>query len=396
MVTRSTDSFSISTLAVRAGQRQDFSDLHSEGLALTASYLFDDAEDAAEKFASRRPGNVYIRFGNPTTAAFEQRIAAMEGAESAVAVASGMAAYAALGLSLLKAGDHVLLGKGMFGTTQRFFEAYLGKFGVSSTTVDVRDPQAWRSALRDNTVMLVLETPTNPMMHVADVRALAGIAADHGILLVVDNTICTPMFQNPLKLGADLVVHSASKYIDGQGRCGGGVVVGSQALVQRIGDVLRTVGPSPSPFNSWIFLKSLETLPIRMREHSRNAQVIATWLAAHPLVEDVYYTGLADHPQRDLVDAQQSGHGGLLSFSVKGDQSTAWGVIDKLALVSITTNIGDTKSMITHPWSTTHGKVPEQDRVEAGITPALLRLSVGLEDPKDVIQDLDQALRAAS
>jgi O-succinylhomoserine sulfhydrylase len=387
---------SIETLAIRVGQHQDFSDIHSEGLALTASYIFDDAEDAAEKFAGRRPGNVYVRFGNPTTTAFEQRIAAMERAEAAVAVASGMAAIGAVGLSLLKSGDHVLLGNGMFGTTPRFFQAYLGKFGVSSTVVDVTDPQHWRDAFRPETAMVLLETPTNPMMQVADLRDLADQAREHHAYLVVDNTVCTPVYQNPLALGADLVVHSAAKYIDGQGRCGGGVVVGSEQLIKQIGDVLRTIGPSPSPFNSWIFLKSLETLPIRMREHSRNGQRLAEWLAADPRVDSVHYTGLPGHPQRALIDSQQSGHGGLLSFTVVGDRDSAWSVVDKLALISTTTNIGDTKSMITHPASTTHGRLSEEARAAAGITPALLRLSVGLEDPGDVIEDLDQALDAIS
>jgi O-succinylhomoserine sulfhydrylase len=384
--------WSVESLAIRAGQHQDFSDVHCEGLALTASYIFDDAEDAAEKFAGRRPGNVYVRFGNPTTSAFEQRIAAMEGAESAVAVASGMAAFGAVGLSLLKSGDHVLLGNGMFGTTPRFFQAYLGKFGVSSTIVDVTDPRKWRAAFRPETVMVVLETPTNPMMQVANLRDLAWQARDHHAYLVVDNTLCTPVYQSPLALGADLVIHSAAKYIDGQGRCGGGVVAGSDRLIRQISDVLRTIGPSPSPFNSWIFLKSLETLPIRMREHSRNGQQVAEWLAADPRVGSVHYTGLAAHPQRALIESQQSGHGGLLSFTVNGDREGAWSVIDKLALISVTTNIGDTKSMITHPASTTHGRLSEADRAAAGITQSLLRLSVGLENPRDIIDDLDQAL----
>lgn len=388
--------WSVESLAIHAGQHQDFSDIHCEGLALTASYIFDDAEDAAEKFAGRRQGNIYVRFGNQTTSAFEQRIAAMEGAESAVAVASGMAAFGAVGLSLLKSGDHVLLGNGMFGTTPRLFQGYFGKFGVSSTVVDMTDPRKWRAAFRPETVMVVLETPTNPMMQVADVRSLASQAREHHAYLVVDNTICTPVYQRPLSLGADLVIHSAAKYIDGQGRCGGGVVVGSEQLIKQVGDVLRTMGPSPSPFNSWIFLKSLETLPIRMREHSRNGQRVAEWLAADPRVGSVHYTGLATHPQRALIDSQQSGHGGLLSFTVVGDRESAWSVIDKLAFISVTTNIGDTKSMITHPASTTHGRLSEADLDAAGITQSLLRLSVGLENPQDIIDDLDRALDSVS
>ncbi|MFV2117499.1 O-succinylhomoserine sulfhydrylase [Streptomyces sp. Act-28] len=386
--------YSLATHAVRTGQYQDLSDLHSEGLALTASYVFADAEDAAEKFAGRRPGNVYVRFSNPTTAAFEQRIAAMEGADAAVAVGSGMAAYTAVALGLLSAGDHVVLGDGMFGTTPRFFRAYMEKFGVSVTVADVRDLGQWREAVRDETVMFVLETPTNPMMHVADVRALSALAAERDIVLVVDNTLCTPVLQNPLALGADLVIHSAAKYIDGQGRCGGGVVAGRADLLEPVGEVLRTAGPSPSAFNSWVFLKSLETLPIRMREHSRNATLLAGWLERHPAVEEVYYTGLEKHPQRELVDSQQSGHGGLVSFTVRGDQRDAWNVVDNLSLVSVTTNIGDTKSMITHPASTTHGRMSPYEKERAGIAPNLLRISVGLEDVSDLTADLDRALRA--
>ncbi|MEU2180868.1 O-succinylhomoserine sulfhydrylase [Streptomyces thermolilacinus] len=383
------------TRAVRTGQYQDLSDLHSEGLALTASYVFADAEDAAEKFAGRRPGNVYVRFSNPTTAAFEERVAALEGAEGAVALGSGMAAYTAVALGLLAAGDHVVLGDGMFGTTPRFFRAYMEKFGVSVSVADVRDLGQWRDAVRDETVMFVLETPTNPMTHVADLRALSALAKERDVLLVVDNTLCTPVLQNPLALGADLVVHSAAKYIDGQGRCGGGVVAGRADLLKAVSEVLRTAGPSPSAFNSWVFLKSLETLPVRMREHSRNATLLAEWLEEHPAVEEVYYTGLAQHPQRELADSQQSGHGGLLAFTVRGGREDAWAVIDALSLVSVTTNIGDTKSMITHPASTTHGRMSPSERERAGIAPNLLRLSVGLEDVEDLKYDLDRALRAA-
>ncbi|MDT9698131.1 O-succinylhomoserine sulfhydrylase [Streptomyces sp. P17] len=383
------------TLAVRTGQYQDLSDLHSEGLALTASYLFADAEDAAEKFAGRRPGNVYVRFGNPTTAAFEERLAAMEQAESAVAVASGMAAFSALALALLKAGDHVVLADGMFGTTPRFFQTYMAKFGVTSTVVGVRDTAAWARAVRDDTVMFIVETPTNPVMEVADLRALGALATANGVLLVVDNTLCTPVFQNPLSLGADLVVHSTAKYIDGQGRCGGGILAGRNALTEQIRDVLRTAGPSPSPFNSWVFLKSLETLGARMREHARGGQAVAEWLQEHPAVHEVHYTGLRTHPQWELANAQQSGHGGLVSFTVRGGRAAAWSVLDGLRLISNTTNIGDTKSMVTHPASTTHGRLSDADRSRAGVVEGMLRVSVGLEDPADVIADLRQALDRA-
>lgn len=391
-----TELHSFNTRAVREGQYQDFSDVHSEGLALTASYVFDDAEDAAEKFAGRRPGNVYVRFGNPTTRAFEQRMAALEDAESAVALASGMAAYTGIALGLLRAGDHVVLAEGIFGTTTTLFSSYMRKFGVSSSVVDVTSLERWQEAIRPNTRLFVVESPTNPLMRVADIRQLSELASAHDILLVVDNTLCTPVYQNPLALGADLVVHSTAKYIDGQGRAGGGVVVGPAELTKPVSDVLRTAGPSPSPFNSWVFLKSLETLPVRMREHSANAQVIAEWLEGHPAVERVYFCGLKSHPQRDLIDSQQTGPGGLISFTVAGGQRDAWGVIDRLELISNTTNIGDTKTMITHPASTTHGRVSPVDKERAGITSNLLRVSTGLEDVGDLMDDLDQALRGVT
>jgi O-succinylhomoserine sulfhydrylase len=384
----------LATRAVRVGQYQDVSDQHSEALVLTSSYVFDDAQDAAEKFAGRRPGNVYIRFHNPTTSAFEERLAALEGGDAAVATGSGMAAYMALAFALLEAGDHVVLAEGVFGTTTNLFHVYLKKFGISTSSASVVDTDRWQSLIRPNTKMFVLESPTNPMMSAADIRALAAIAAEHDILLVVDNTLCTPIYQNPLDLGADLVLHSAGKYLDGQGRCGGGAVVGGEELIAKVRGVLRTVGPSLSPFNAWIFLKSLETLPLRMREHSRISVALSTWLAEHPLVERVYFTGSPDHPQADLIAKQQTGHGGLMSFTIRGGQREAWRVIDSLKLISNTTNIGDTKSMATHPATTTHGRLSDAQKEAAGITGNLIRLSVGFEDVSDLIADLDTALRS--
>ncbi|MBQ1017622.1 O-succinylhomoserine sulfhydrylase [Micromonospora sp. D93] len=381
------------TRAVRAGQYQDVGDQHSEALALTSSYVFDDAEDAAEKFAGTRSGNVYIRFTNPTTLAFEQRIAAMEGAEDAASVASGMAGYLAVAMALLQAGDHVILGAGMFGTTTRLFESYLRKFQVDVSVAGVVDLADWRALVRPNTKMFVVESPTNPIMQVADIRGLALLAAESGALLAVDNTLCTPVYQNPIDLGADLVLHSAAKYIDGQGRCGGGVVAGRADLIAEVRGVLRTMGPSLSPFNAWVFLKGLETLRIRMREHSLNAQIVAEWLAVHPDVEQVFYTGLTNHPQTELVAKQQSGHGGLVSFTVRGGQERAWALVDRLELISNTTNIGDTKSMITHPATTTHGRLSCAQKLASGIFGNLLRISVGLEDVQDIIADLDGALQ---
>jgi O-succinylhomoserine sulfhydrylase len=388
--------FGQATHAVRAGHHQYVDDQHSEALVLTSSYAFDDAFDAAEKFAERRPGNVYVRFTNPTVRAFEERIAALEGAPDAVATGSGMAAYLAVSLALLKQGDHVLLAEGIFGTTTKLFLTYLKKFGVSTTVLPVVDHGAWLTALRPNTRMISVETPTNPLMRVADIGFLAQLARTHDAFLVVDNTLCTPIFQQPHVLGADLVVHSAGKYIDGQGRCGGGVVTGETPLIESARGVLRTVGPSLSPFNAWIFLKSLETLPIRMLAHNEKAAEVAAWLSERDDVDAVHYTGSPTHPQAELVAKQQTGHGGLISFEIRGGQGEAWRFIDGLRLVSNTTNIGDTKSMITHPATTTHGRLPADVRLAAGITPNLVRLSVGLEDTTDLMADLHQALRAAA
>lgn len=384
----------LTTRAVRSGQSQDVSDQHSEPLVLTSSYVFDDAEDAAEKFASRRPGNVYIRFTNPTVYAFEERMAALEGGQSAVATSSGMGAYAGIALALLESGSHVVLADGVFGTTTSLFLDYLKKFGVETDTVNVAETDRWRELIRPNTRMFVLESPTNPRMQVGDLARLSGIAAEHGIIVVVDNTLMTPVFQRPLALGADLVVHSAGKYIDGQGRCGGGIVVGGGFLIDKIKGMLRTVGPSISPFNAWVFLKGLETLPIRMQEHSRKSSEIASWLAGHDLVDRVYFTGLPDHPQAELIAKQHSGHPGLVSFTIKGGKREAWHVIDAMRLISNTTNIGDTKSMVTHPASTTHGRLSVEQRQRSGVVDSLIRLSVGFEDTSDLIEDLDGALNA--
>ncbi|CAM3750260.1 O-succinylhomoserine sulfhydrylase [Kibdelosporangium persicum] len=380
------------THAVRTGQHQFVDDQHSEALALTSSYTFDDAFDAAEKFAQRRPGNVYVRFTNPTVRAFEERIASMEGARDAVATGSGMGAYIAVSLALLEQGDHVLLAEGVFGTTTTLYRGYMRKFGVSTTVVDVRDNEAWSAAVRPTTKMILVESPTNPLMRVADIGFLSRLAREHDLFLVVDNTLCTPVFQLPHTMGADLVIHSAGKYIDGQGRCGGGVVTGDEDLIAEVRGVLRTVGPSLSPFNAWIFLKGLETLPIRMRAHDERAAEIYAWLSQRDDLDAVHFTGSPDHPQVELVARQQTGHGGLVSFEIAGGRREAWTFVDNLRLVSNTTNIGDTKSMITHPGTTTHGRLPDEAKLAAGIKPNLVRLSVGLEDPADLLADLHQAL----
>lgn len=382
------------TVAVRAGQSQPTADQHSEALVLTSSYTFDDALDAAEKFAGTRPGNVYVRFTNPTVRAFEERLAALEGADDAVATGSGMAAYAAVSMALLEAGDQVLLAEGVFGTTTRLYEHYLSRFGVLTTVLPVDENERWAAAIGPATKMVVVESPTNPMMRVADLRFLAELSHAHGALFIVDNTLCTPVLQQPLALGADLVLHSAGKYLDGQGRCGGGVVAGAAPLVDAVRGVLRTAGPSLSPFNAWVFVKSLETLPLRMRAHSETAGAVCDWLRGQNDVADVYFPGSVDHPQAALIARQQSGPGGLLSFTVPGGRPEAWLFVEALRLVSNTTNIGDTKTMATHPGSTTHGRLTEEQRQAAGITPNLVRLSVGIEDPQDIIEDLEQALAA--
>lgn len=384
------------TRAVRVGQRQDVSDQHSEALVLTSSYEFADAEDAAEKFAGRRAGNVYVRFTNPTVRAFEQRMAALEDAEDATAMGSGMASYSAIALAFLQAGDRVLLARGIFGTTTKLFEYYFRKFGIESTSLAVDAPiSEWRRNIDERTRLVIVESPTNPVLGVADIRMLAARCRQTGTLLLVDNTLCTPVFQRPHLLGADLVLHSAGKYIDGHGRCGGGVVTGSERLIAELHGVLRTTGPSLSPFNAWTLLKSLESLSVRMRQHQENAEQIVSWLAGHPAVCAVHYTGRPDHPQAELVARQQTGHGGLLSFRVDGDRRHAWRVVDNVRLISNTTNIGDTKTMITHPASTTHGRLSQAQRATAGVTDDLLRISVGFESPEDVIMDLEQALHGA-
>lgn len=386
----------LATRAVRVGQHVDVSDAHSEPLALTSSYVFDDAEDAAEKFAARRAGNVYIRFTNPTVEAFEQRLAALEEAEAAVATASGMAGLNALAMALLEAGDHVVVADGVFGTTTHLFTVMLRRFGIEAAQVPPTDLAAWRAAVTPRTKMFVLESPTNPLMQVVDIPALAEVARAAGALLIVDNTLMTPVFQTPIALGADAVVHSAGKFIDGQGRAGGGVVAGSAALVEKVKGVLRTAGPTLSPFNAWIFLKGLETLPLRMREHSRNAALLASWLAKHDAVGAVHFTGLHEHPQAALIARQQTGHPGLVSFTLhEADRDASWRLIDGLRLISNTTNIGDSKTMITHPASTTHGRLSDAQRDRAGIAQNLVRVSVGFEDIDDLTADLEQAVDRA-
>jgi O-succinylhomoserine sulfhydrylase len=385
--------FHTDTLAVRAGvERSQFNE-HSEALYLTSSFVFDNAAQAAARFSNAEPGNVYARFTNPTVTAFQTRLAKLEGAEACLATASGMAAILSCVMGLLKAGDHIVSSHSVFGATMQLFNNVLGKWGLETSYVSQTDLSAWRAAIKPNTKMFFVETPSNPLTEIADLAGLAQIAKANGILLVVDNCFCTPILQRPLELGADLVIHSATKYLDGQGRVLGGAVLGRQDMMtESILPFLRTAGPSISPFNAWVCLKGLETLKIRMEAQCNAAAELANWLATQPNVERVYYPGLADHPQYELAKRQQSKSGAVVSFDIKGDRERAWKVIDSTKLLSITANLGDTKSTITHPASTTHGRISAEARASAGIGESLLRVAVGLENIEDIKADLARGL----
>ncbi|WP_455221272.1 O-succinylhomoserine sulfhydrylase [Kaarinaea lacus] len=389
----STNGYGLETLAVRAGQHRSNEGEQSEPIFTTSSYVFQSAAHAAARFSGDEPGNIYSRFTNPTVRVFEERLAALEGGASCVATASGMSAILATCLALLKAGDHIVASRAIFGTTVMMFTNYLAKFGVETTFVDLADLEAWQSAIQSNTRLLFLETPSNPLTIMVDIQALAKLAHDSDCLLVVDNCFCTPALQRPLDLGADLVIHSATKYLDGQGRCVGGAVVGDAERVgKEVFGVIRTCGPSMSPFNAWVFLKGLETLRIRMQAHSRNALALAQWLEEQSIVERVYFPGLESHPQHNLARQQQSDFGGVLSFEVKGGKEQAWQVVDATQLLSITANLGDTKTTITHPATTTHGRLTPEARAAAGIGDNLLRIAVGLESIEDIKADLLRGL----
>ena len=380
------------TRAVRAGQVRSPEGEHSELIFASSSFIFQNAAEAAARFAGDLPGNIYSRFTNPTVRTFEERLAAMEGGERCVATSSGMSAILSTCLALLKSGDHIVSSRSIFGTTVNLFNNILSRFGLVTTFVSLSDYVAWEAAIRPETKVLFLETPSNPLTEMADIQRLADLAHARDCLLVVDNCFCTPILQQPFKLGADIVIHSATKYLDGQGRCIGGAVIGDEKRLEDVFAFLRTAGPTMSPFNAWVFLKGLETLKIRMMAHCANAMKIAEWLDHQPVVEKVYYPGLASHPQHDLAERQQSGYGGIVSFVVRGGQQAAWKLIDATRLFSITANLGDTKSTITHPATTTHHRLTEEQRNEAGITPGLIRLSVGHEDIEDLKQDLGTGL----
>lgn len=386
------DELGLDTQAVRAGiERSQFNE-HSEALYLTSSFVFGSAAQAAARFSGEEDGNVYARFTNPTVTVMQQRLAALEGAEACVATASGMAAIMSMVMALMSAGDHVVASRGLFGATQQLFNNILSRFGIETTFVPATDLDAYRAAITPKTKLIFVESPSNPLTELVDIAAVATIAHDAGVLLAVDNCFCSPALQQPLKLGADLVIHSATKYLDGQGRVLGGAVCGSRKLVEEVFKFLRTAGPCISPFNAWVILKGLETLRIRMEAQSAAALELAGWLEAQPQVARVYYPGLPSHPQHALALRQQSSGGAIVSFEVKGGREEAWRVVDSTQIVSITANLGDTKTTLTHPASTTHGRISPEAREASGIRESLLRVAVGLESVEDLKADLARGL----
>ncbi len=386
--------FDFATRAVRAGQVRTQEGEHSEPIFPTSSYVFSSAAEAAARFSGEQPGNIYSRFTNPTVRTFEQRLASLEEAECCVATASGMSAITATIIGLLKTGDHIVSSRSIFGSTTVLLTNIIAKLGIATSFVELSDLAAWEKAIKPETRLLFLETPSNPLTELVDIAALAEIAHKHGCLLAVDNCFCTPALQQPIRLGADIVIHSATKYIDGQGRCVGGAVCGTRDVVgEGVYGFLRTAGPTMSAFNAWIFLKGLETLNLRMQAHSAAALELAQWLEQQPEVQRVYYPGLPSHPQHELAAQQQSGYGGLLSFELTGGKAEGWALIDATRLLSITANLGDTKSTITHPASTTHGRLTPEQRAEAGISDGLIRVAVGLESIEDIKADLLRGMR---
>lgn len=381
------------TLAVRAGQARSQFNEHAEALYLTSSFVFDSAAQAAARFSGEEEGNVYSRFTNPTVTAFQERLAALEGGEACVATASGMSAILSLVMALCSAGDHIVASSGLFGATQQLLGNIMSRFGVETTFVAATDVRAWEAAVRPQTKLFFLETPSNPLTEVADIAALVEVGRAAGVRVVVDNCFCTPILQRPLDFGADLVVHSATKFLDGQGRVLGGAVVGARKLTDEVFKFLRTAGPTLSAFNAWVLLKGLETLKIRLEAQSANALELARWLEAHPKVARVYYPGLESHPQFELAQRQQKSGGAIVAFEVKGARAEAWKVVDSCRLLSITANLGDTKTTLTHPATTTHGRITPEQRAAAGITEGLLRIAVGLEAPVDLQDDLDSGLQ---
>ena len=387
-------SFGFATNAVRAGHQRTNENEHSEPIFTTSSFVFSSAAEAAARFSGEEPGNIYSRFTNPTVRVFEQRLASLENAECCVATASGMSAITATILGLLSTGDHIVSSRSIFGTTTVLLTNIIARLGIETTFVDLSDQGAWEGAIRAETKLLFLETPSNPLGELVDIAALSEIAHKHGCLLAVDNCLCTPALQKPLNLGADIVIHSATKYIDGQGRCMGGAVCGTNDVVgEGVFGFLRSAGPTMSAFNAWVFLKGLETLKLRMTAHSAAALELAEWLEQQPEVKRVYYPGLQSHPQYELAKTQQSGFGGVVSFELNGGKDESWRLIDSTRLLSITANLGDAKTTITHPATTTHGRLTLEQRTEAGISDSLIRVAVGLEEIDDIKDDLLRGMR---
>jgi O-succinylhomoserine sulfhydrylase len=388
------DNLHVETLGVRAGVRRTEFNEHSEAMFLTSSFCFDSAEEAAYGFANAEKGFIYSRFTNPTVAMFQDRLAALEGGEACIATSSGMAATMTVAMAHLQAGDHVVCSRSVFGATIQLFNTILNKFGIETTYVDMSDLKAWQSAVKPNTKLFYLETPSNPLTEVADIEAISKIAKSANALYVVDNCFCTPALQKPLELGADVIIHSATKYLDGQGRVLGGAIVGSKEFIMgKAFPYVRTAGPTLSAFNAWVVLKGLETLNLRMEKQSESALELAQWLEAQPAVERVYHPGLKSHPQYELARKQQRMGGPILSFTLKGGKEAAWKVIDGTKLLSITANLGDTRTTITHPATTTHVRVSPEARAAAGITDSLVRIAVGLEHIEDIKNDLIPGLK---
>lgn len=380
--------------AIRAGIIRSAEREHCEPIHTTSSYVFDNSAQAQRVFSGDEEGNVYSRYTNPTITALEQRMAAMEGADAAVATASGMAAILSVVMSQLKTGDHVVLSRSVFGTTAGIFKNYFTRFGITVTEVDLTEVRQWQDAIQANTRLLFIESPSNPLSEVADIRALADLAHANNSILMIDNTYCTPVLQKPLELGADVVVYSATKYLDGQGRALGGLVAGHASMMEDVAGFIRVAGPCISPFNAWIILKGLETLTIRMKAHCAGALELAEWLDSVAEINKVYYSGLPSHPQHELVKTQQSDFGGVIAFEVGTTHEDAWRFIDATELLSLTPNLGDAKSTIIHPASTTHGRLSAEEQQAAGITQNLIRVSVGLEAIEDIKADLLRGVKA--
>ncbi|MEK9873198.1 MAG: O-succinylhomoserine sulfhydrylase [Betaproteobacteria bacterium] len=385
--------YGLETSAIRDGSARSHFNEHSEALYLTSSFVFKNAREAALRFSGDEAGMVYSRYTNPNLSMFEERLASLEGGEVCVSTASGMSAILGVVMSLLEPGDEILASKNLFGATKQLFSGLLNKFGIKTTYINASDLNEWEKEITRRTKIFFLETPSNPLTEVADIAEISKLAKSHNVLLVVDNCFCTPALQKPILLGADIVIHSATKYLDGQGRVMGGAVVGRREVIEKpLVSFLRSAGATLSPFNAWVLFKGLETLKVRMDAHSESALKIAQWLMQHPKVKAVHYPWLDNHPQNKLAKAQQSAGGGIVSFEVKGGKEDAWKVIDNVQIVSITANLGDTRTTITHPGTTTHGRLSEEDRLESGITDGLIRLAVGLETVEDLQDDLDFAL----